>query len=165
MVHRCLTGQGVNVKVVDYDGMRGLKCKIADTRDIHGNVVKGIRFRIEFTRGVMPSEGYEIKFGTNACLTLEKGAQSSFNTAYNSLKKAVVAHERPKVEASPPQPRTSYSLPRPRAPGSRPSIFDTVLNVGPSYRTATSVPNTPQFGPQFGAYQFTGLQRPNTIRS
>lgn len=150
--------------------MRGLKCKIADTRDITGSLIKGVRFRAEFTRAVMPSEGNELRFGTNACLTLEKGAQSQFTTAFNSLKKAVELEER--QQHSPPTPtehtQPSYTMPRPRVPGQRPSIFDTALNVTPMPTQmaagSTSVPNTPQFGPQFGTFQFTGLQRPNTIR-
>jgi len=167
IVHRCLSKQGVNVKVVEYDGMRGLKCKVADTRDITGSLIKGVRFRVEFTRAVVPSEGNELRFGTNACLTLEKGALSSFTTAFNSLKKAVELEERPLQSPTPPSP-TSYTMPRPiRNANQRPSIFDTALNVSPTPRTAatsSSVPNTPQFGPQFGTFQFTGLQRPNTIR-
>jgi hypothetical protein len=171
IVRRCLTKQGVSVKVVEYDGMRGLKCKVADTRDINGSLIKGVRFRAEFTRAVIPSDGNELRFGTNACLTLEKGALSLFTTAFNSLKKAVELEERP--QPAPPTPTEytppSFTIPRPRGPGQRPSIFDTALNVAPTPRSAipagsNSVPNTPQFGPQFGTFQFTGLQRPNTIR-
>lgn len=170
IVRRCLMVAGVQVKIVEYDGCRALKCKILDTRDIYGKVVKGVRFRIEFSRMVVPtSEAQDLRFGTNACLTLEKGAQSSFTTAYNALKKAVEAEASPLSPVA--VPRTSFTLPRPSRPGARPSLFDAGLNVPAPVRSFGSAPNTPQFGPQFGTYAFTGVNhhhathpRPNTIR-
>jgi hypothetical protein len=168
IVRRCLQEQGVAVKSIDHDGMLALKCKVTDTRDISGSHIKGVRFRIEFTRTLCIAGGHE-RFAMNACLTLEKGAQSLFTATYNSLKKAVESDDRPLPSPVPTTISEPITMPRPRVQNQRPSIFAALnvgpLNVGASPRIGNiSAPTSPQFGPQFGTFQFTGVQRPNTIR-
>ena len=80
-----LHDMGVRVALVDIDGVRGLKCRLDEVRDPQGNttVVKGVRFKVEFTRSTVSSAPGS---NTLVSLTLEKGAQSAFKSIFNSLR-------------------------------------------------------------------------------
>lgn len=120
-VRKVLENHGVRANVTDIDGQRGLKCRTASTRDIHGNSIKGVRFRVEFTRA-LTSQGYV----TDALLTLEKGAQSTFNNTCDRLQRSLDAE----ANASPPvatvQHQYTFTHPHPRSTvrGARPSLFE-----------------------------------------
>jgi len=102
---RLLTDFGVKVAVVEMDGVRALKCRLDEIKgegplspafwsilmsraDPQGTmtVVKGVRFKVEFSRstpsGGPPSNG--AGYNTLVSMTQEKGAQSAFKSEFLS---------------------------------------------------------------------------------
>lgn len=140
---RTLEAQGVKVSEAQFQ-QRGLKCKVADTININGQSVKGVRFRIEFERVyVAAGNRASSQFSTKAVLTLEKGAQSTFRAAYNRLQSALENESPPLPTPQSNKFAFTASMPRP-APKNRPSLKDANLSH-PPVPQHRSAPNTPQF--------------------
>ena len=81
---KVLAGISVRVEVVEFDGIRGLKCRYDEVKDPHSGtlITKGVRFRIEFARSTPMSSGGG--YNTLVSLTQEKGAQSTFRCRSSS---------------------------------------------------------------------------------
>lgn len=161
---RTLEAQGVKVSEAQFQ-QRGLKCKVADTINIHGQAVKGVRFRIEFERVyVAPGASGSSHFSTKAVLTLEKGAQSTFRSAYNRLKSALDNEVQPLPTPQSDKFAFTASMPRP-ANKNRPSLKDANLNYAPppvpQHRSAPNTPQFASFAPDVQAYR---RRQPQTIR-
>ncbi|EIW67971.1 hypothetical protein TREMEDRAFT_11764, partial [Tremella mesenterica DSM 1558] len=73
---KVLGDMGVQVNVVEIDGLRALRCRFEDVKG-NGTSARGVRFRIEFSRSSQNTSG---GYNTLVSLTLEKGAQSSFKS-------------------------------------------------------------------------------------
>lgn len=134
MARKVLGELGVRSETVEIDGMRALKCRFEDVVGANGSVtVKGVRFRVEFARATSPSANGS--FGTSISLTQEKGAQSSFQHIYQSLK---ASFEDPLVGSAPyraashsapgagngqrrPVPHHTHSYPAPKSPNPNPA--------------------------------------------
>lgn len=101
---RALMDLGVRVAICEIDGVRGLKCRLDEVRDLQGTstVVKGVRFKVEFAR----SGGSGTTYNTLVSLTQEKGAQSSFKGIFNSLK-TMLESDVPMSPAASTSPATS----------------------------------------------------------
>jgi hypothetical protein len=162
---RALEAQGVKVVEAQFQ-QRGLRCKVGESKTINGDTIKGVRFRIEFERVYIASgSSGGSAFSTKAVLTLEKGAQSTFRTAFNRLQKAL---ENEVQQPSPPSQTTSKfafhaSMPR-AAAKNRPSLKDANLHypaVAPQHRSAPNTPQFATFAPEIQAYR---RPQPQTIR-
>ncbi|KAL1407107.1 serine/threonine-protein kinase gin4 [Vanrija albida] len=140
---RALTAQNARVTVVDINGVRGFKVKMDDSRGLYGEVVKAIRFRVEFTRAAAGSKVY-----TSVSLTLEKGAQSSFKAMYTRLRDTLQSDSAP----STPTDRSKYSS----TYSKRASITHGSSLAPPVQRPSISNPTSPYLN---------GVPLPSTIRS
>lgn len=90
---RALIDLGVQVTVAEIDGLRGLKCRLDEVRDLgSATVVKGVRFKVEFARS---HGGSGPTYNTLVSLTQEKGAQSSFKGIFSSVR-TVLESDAPK---------------------------------------------------------------------
>ncbi|GMK58508.1 hypothetical protein CspeluHIS016_0505400 [Cutaneotrichosporon spelunceum] len=162
---RVMEAQGTKVTEAQFQ-QRGLRCKVAELKTINGDTIKGVRFRVEFERvyvAVGP-RGNSL-FMTKAILTLEKGAQSTFRSAFNRLEKSL---ENEVQQASPPSEtgtKFAFHASMPRAAAkNRPSLKDANLNYGAVAPQHRSAPNTPQFAtfaPEIQAYR---RPQPQAIR-
>ncbi|WRT63695.1 uncharacterized protein IL334_000618 [Kwoniella shivajii] len=165
-VRKILTDQGVRVALVEMDGIRGLKCRLDEIRDpVNGNqsVVKGVRFKIEFSRA---NQGAGQSYNTLVTLTLEKGAQSSFRSVFGNLKQHIES-------SNPIRPTSTYVNRSPIQPSSAtiPSHPQPLLSA-PPVRWTSSAPTTPvvQSSPRFGDQRTNlpttpqSVQIPSSIR-
>ena len=111
---RALLDLGVRVSIAEVDGLRALKCRLDEVRDPTGSntVVKGVRFRVEFSRSNTTSSP---TYNTLVSLTQEKGAQSSFKGIFNSLR-TVLENEHIQPRSAPPT-QTQYSRSAPNSLG------------------------------------------------
>lgn len=140
---RALIAQNARVSVVDINGVRGFKVKIDDSRGLYGEIVKAIRFRVEFTRAAVGSKVY-----TSVSLSLEKGAQSSFKATYNRLRETLESESVP----STPTDRSKYSS----TFSGRASITHGSALAPPVQRSSISNPTSPKLN---------GVALPRTIRT
>jgi hypothetical protein len=171
---RVLHTLGVQVAVVEIDGLRALKCRLDEVKDLQGTstVVKGVRFKVEFSRSNASSSG---SYNTLVSLTQEKGAQSTFKTIFTSLKShlesdvpiapvpasPISAHSTPAASVSrparplPPVQTPSYGFGAyPHSPG-QPRSTPNTLSAPPmqhvrwtnSAPNSPNLPSTPRFAP------------------
>ncbi|KAK4686868.1 serine/threonine-protein kinase HSL1, negative regulator of Swe1 kinase, partial [Tremellales sp. Uapishka_1] len=130
---RLLVDLGVRVAIVEVDGLRALKCRLDEVRDLQGvtTITKGVRFKVEFTRATQSGGG---GYNTLVSLTQEKGAMSSFKGIFNKL--------RQDFEGSSSSPITptaqSFTL-----PSARPQQQSPVHLIQPPLRYTASAPNSP----------------------
>ncbi|WOO84664.1 Serine/threonine-protein kinase HSL1 [Vanrija pseudolonga] len=139
---RALISQNARVSVVDINGVRGFKVRMDDSRGLYGEIVKAIKFRVEFTRAAAGSKVY-----TSVSLSLEKGAQSSFKAMYNRLQETLQSESVP----STPTDRSKYSS----TFSHRASITHGSSLAPPIQRSSISNPTSPKLN---------GVALPRTIR-
>ncbi|WVR03489.1 hypothetical protein IAU60_000480 [Kwoniella sp. DSM 27419] len=171
-VKKILNDNNVRVALVEMDGIRGLKCRLDEVRDPVGGtqtIVKGVRFKVEFNRA---SQGAGQSYNTLVTLTLEKGAQSSFRSIFNTLRQQIDS-------TNPPRPASSQyhhlpsalRSPRPPTSATIPSHPQPLL-AAPPVRWTASAPNTPMApsSPRFESHSqgyhpsTPGVQKPSSIR-
>jgi serine/threonine-protein kinase HSL1 (negative regulator of Swe1 kinase) len=177
---KLLAGMNVRTAVVEIDGLRGLKCRVDEVRDNNGmSSTKGVRFRVEFSRGASSPSG--VGYNTLVSLTLEKGAQSSFKEIFGSLRYSFgdTQSQSPTSARPPVQQAHSFSLPsasaRPHASSiSNGSTYGANGNgngnaphlSAPHMRWTSSAPNTPIMpsSPQFPSNAPGSVRLPSAIR-
>ncbi|KAK8845465.1 hypothetical protein IAR55_006178 [Kwoniella newhampshirensis] len=182
-VRRILLDVGVRVAIVEIDGMRGLKCRLDEVRDPNGGsvaVVKGVRFKVEFSRA-SPSSGQASN--TLVSLTQEKGAQSSFKTIFGQLKQAIEStsatpnpsRSSPTTTSNPRGQVQSFTLPSalrkgPASSGQPGGNFNISspgpLLSAPPVRWTASAPTTPtiESSPRFGTQHHPLPQSPQSVQ-
>ncbi|WWD09084.1 hypothetical protein V865_007204 [Kwoniella europaea PYCC6329] len=167
-VRRILNEQQVRVALVEIDGVRGLKCRLDDVKDLSASngVQRGIRFKVEFSRA---NQSAGQNYNTLVTLTLEKGAQSTFRMLFGNLKSQIETSNPPRPQSimlrSPVQP-TSATIPsHPQPLLSAPSHPHPVRYTS-SAPTTPIVPSSPRFGDHRSHLPPTpgSVQIPSSIR-
>ncbi|ORY34280.1 hypothetical protein BCR39DRAFT_517417 [Naematelia encephala] len=154
---RALGELGVQVTVVEIDGLRALKCRLEEIRDPQGTmtVVKGVRFKVEFSRSSQNSNG---GYNTLVSFTQEKGAQSSFKNIFAQLKSSFEDSSVPPTPTSAPAQIHTFALPSGQHQPSKSPMLS-----APTTRYTTSAPSTPMM-PSTPVFETNTRMTPGSVQ-